>query len=153
DEPFLHALVPTVVASMHGSYPLLAQQGDAVARAVRAEEEAFARTIEQGGQRLARAIEEELARRGVALSVQNAGAQSSSPDGGAATTLAGGLPDVYALIEASRGQAVQPLTGYLLLGETVFELHDTYGFPVDLTRELIESLGGTVDLEGFETAM
>jgi alanyl-tRNA synthetase len=40
-----------------------------------------------------------------------------------------------------------------LPGETVFKLHDTYGFPVDLTREIATERGIEVDLEGFESAM
>ncbi|HUR48357.1 MAG TPA: alanine--tRNA ligase [Acidimicrobiales bacterium] len=40
-----------------------------------------------------------------------------------------------------------------LSGQTMFLLHDTYGFPRDLTREIAEERGVTVDLEGFEAAM
>ncbi len=40
-----------------------------------------------------------------------------------------------------------------LPGSTVFKLHDTYGFPVDLTKEIASERGVDVDLEGFETAM
>ncbi len=38
-------------------------------------------------------------------------------------------------------------------GEIAFRLHDTYGFPIELTREIAEEAGLTVDLEGFEAAM
>ena len=38
-------------------------------------------------------------------------------------------------------------------GEDAFVLHDTYGFPVDLTRDIAEQQGFTVDLEGFEAEM
>ena len=34
-----------------------------------------------------------------------------------------------------------------------FELHDTYGFPFDLTRELVAERGLGVDPEGFERLM
>ena len=40
-----------------------------------------------------------------------------------------------------------------LSGDTVFKLHDTFGFPKDLTRELAEERGIEVDLDGFEAAM
>ncbi len=38
-------------------------------------------------------------------------------------------------------------------GEEAFKLHDTYGFPLDLTRVMTEEKGGSVDERGFETAM
>ncbi len=38
-------------------------------------------------------------------------------------------------------------------GSTAFLLHDTYGFPVEVTREIVEERGLTVDLEGFASAM
>ena len=41
----------------------------------------------------------------------------------------------------------------ILDGEKAFKLHDTYGFPIDLTREIMEESGYTVDTEGFEAAM
>jgi alanyl-tRNA synthetase len=41
----------------------------------------------------------------------------------------------------------------VVAGETVFKLYDTYGFPVEITRELAETQGFEIDLEGFETAM
>ena len=41
----------------------------------------------------------------------------------------------------------------VLDGENAFKLHDTYGFPIDLTREILEESGYTVDTNGFEAAM
>jgi len=38
-------------------------------------------------------------------------------------------------------------------GDVAFRLHDTYGFPVELTREIAEEAGVAVDLAGFEAAM
>ena len=40
-----------------------------------------------------------------------------------------------------------------LSGEDAFKLHDTYGFPLDLTKEILEEKGITVDEEGFKAAM
>ncbi len=37
----------------------------------------------------------------------------------------------------------------IIRGEDAFRLHDTYGFPIDLTVELAAELGLTVDREGF----
>ena len=38
-------------------------------------------------------------------------------------------------------------------GDLAFRLHDTYGFPVELTKEIAEEAGVSVDLAGFEAAM
>ncbi len=43
--------------------------------------------------------------------------------------------------------------GGALSGEDVFTLHDTYGFPVELTREIAGERGVTIDHAGFERAM
>lgn len=41
----------------------------------------------------------------------------------------------------------------VLSGEDVFKLYDTYGFPLDLTKEILEEKGYTVDEKGFRAAM
>jgi len=38
-------------------------------------------------------------------------------------------------------------------GADAFKLYDTYGFPVDLTREMVEEQGMTVDEQGFRDLM
>ncbi len=38
-------------------------------------------------------------------------------------------------------------------GEVLFKLYDTYGFPTDLTADIVESEGFTIDEAGFETCM
>ena len=46
----------------------------------------------------------------------------------------------------ARGEKVIP-------GETVFKLYDTYGFPVDLTEDIVKGRDITLDMEGFEREM
>ncbi|MGR9036077.1 MAG: alanine--tRNA ligase, partial [Gammaproteobacteria bacterium] len=48
---------------------------------------------------------------------------------------------------------VAKLQGSVIPGETVFQLYDTYGFPVDLTADFAREHGLTVDHAGFEVAM
>ena len=38
-------------------------------------------------------------------------------------------------------------------GEVVFKLYDTYGFPADLTQDVVRDRGYIVDMDGFESAM
>ena len=43
--------------------------------------------------------------------------------------------------------------GAQLSGEVAFLLHDTYGFPIDLTREIAANAGHVVDMDAFDAAM
>lgn len=40
-----------------------------------------------------------------------------------------------------------------LSGEDAFKLYDTYGFPLDLTKEILEEKGFSIDEDGFQKAM
>jgi alanyl-tRNA synthetase len=46
-----------------------------------------------------------------------------------------------------------PADAPVLPGDVAFRLHDTYGFPIDLTVELAAEYGVRVDREGFERAL
>ena len=48
---------------------------------------------------------------------------------------------------------VAKMQGTVIPGETVFQLYDTYGFPVDLTADFARENQLTVDHAGFEVAM
>ncbi len=60
-----------------------------------------------------------------------------------------------ALPERVIGRRPEDLPGDapVLDGDVAFRLHDTYGFPVDLTVELAAEYGFTVDLAGFQDAL
>lgn len=60
-------------------------------------------------------------------------------------TLDAGLKCVEAELKA--------LSGHVLPGEVAFRLYDTYGFPVDLTADILRSKGISIDYEGFDRAM
>lgn len=60
-------------------------------------------------------------------------------------TLASGIQRIQTVF-AQQGNAH-------LDGQTVFELYDTYGFPVDLTQLIAQEHSGSIDLAGFQQAM
>lgn len=63
-------------------------------------------------------------------------------------TLSRGMTIFKETVEGLSGKGEETLSG-----EAVFKLYDTYGFPVEITRELAESHGLTIDIEGFEKEM
>ena len=100
--PFLHRLLPELVAQMGGAYPHLAASAARIAGLLQIEEERFYETLENGMQLLE-------------------------------TALADGTP--------------------VLPGDVAFKLHDTYGFPLDLTHDVCRERGLAVDEAGFHAAM
>ena len=50
-------------------------------------------------------------------------------------------------------QMLEKTSHHTLNGEDAFKLYDTYGFPLELTVEIAEESGYTVDEEGFKLAM
>ena len=56
------------------------------------------------------------------------------------------------MLEHLIGDAISDCT-QLLSGEDVFTLHDTYGFPFELTREIASERGVAVDSGGFDDKM
>src|SRR5215213_2909518 len=48
---------------------------------------------------------------------------------------------------------IRRLPGGNFPGDVAFTLHDTYGFPVEVTREVLAEKGISLDEAGFETAM
>ncbi|MCZ8016679.1 MAG: alanine--tRNA ligase [Limnobacter sp.] len=103
-KPFFNAMVGDLVAEMGEAYPELAKAAAQVQSILKAEEERFFETIENGMAILDSAL--------------------------------GALP-----------------AGGTLDGETAFKLHDTYGFPLDLTADVCREREMSVDEAAFDEAM
>ncbi|GJG96563.1 alanine--tRNA ligase [Cupriavidus pauculus] len=104
--PFFHKLVADLVAQMGEAYPELADAENRVMEVLKAEEERFFETIENG------------------MSI-----------------LDGAVADLK-----TKG-------GKVLDGELAFKLHDTFGFPLDLTQDVAREQEITVDEAAFDAAM
>ena len=65
-----------------------------------------------------------------------------------AATLASGLRTFDQIIEEARSRSQKVLSG-----EKLFKLYDTFGFPVDLSRELAQEQNMAVDEKGFQVEL
>jgi len=64
------------------------------------------------------------------------------------STLASGTTILDEAVEQTKSQGSVALSG-----STAFLLHDTFGFPIDITMEMAEEAGLSVDREAFDTLM
>ncbi len=100
---YMYKLVPVVAENMKDYYPYLLEKVEYIQKLVKAEEERFETTLNEGEKIL-----------------QN---------------------------------VLQSTKGNVLDGETVFKLYDTYGFPVELTEEIAQEKGFSIDKDVFEKCM
>lgn len=126
EDPTLPILLPASRDAMSASYPELARDFDRISQIAYAEEESFRRTLVAGTTILD-------------LAVAAAKDQATS----------GGVETVGSASAAPAGVSVAPL----LSGAKAFQLHDTYGFPIDLTLEMASEQGVSVDETAFRSLM
>lgn len=100
---YMYKLVPVVAENMQGYYPYLMEKIEYVQTLVKAEEERFDTTLNEGEKILQSYLEDNNLK--------------------------------------------------VLDGEVVFKLYDTYGFPLELTKEIAEDKGLTIDQKGFDRCM
>ncbi len=123
-DAFLYKICDAVIETMGDAYAELGAQREKLLSVVRDEEERFSVTLDRGLVHL----ESEVAR------------FSTTGDAGEAGDKQGGA-------------AIAPAAGIKLPGDVAFRLYDTYGFPLDMTEDILRSRGMTVDREGFEAAL
>lgn len=100
---FMYKLVHVVADAMEDFYPYLQEKTGLVSKLVKAEEERFHATLQDG--------------------------------------------------ENLLHNVLNKLQGNVLDGKTVFKLYDTYGFPVELTKEIAEENSFVLDMDGFNQEM
>ena len=106
-DAFLYRLVPSVAETLGDAFPEIRAGASRAADVIRAEEEAFGRTIDRG----------------------------------------------LALFEEAASRAALVNGTKCVSGEDAFRLHDTMGFPVDLTQVMAHERGISVDLSDYERRM
>ncbi len=149
-EPFLHRLADTVIDLMKGQFPELDRSRAYIERVVRAEEESFLETLGTGLQFFDRAMPYlQALKDGEAVGSVSARLKK---DRATLDLLGKAYVDV-----SDRAEIMQRYVGTAaqgkLPGEVAFLLHDTYGFPVDLTQLMAREVGFGVDMERYEDLM
>jgi alanyl-tRNA synthetase len=135
-KPFFYTLVAPLAVEMGDAYPELRRDRQRITEVLKQEEERFFQTIANGMEILESALTELLP-----LPLGEGRARGSVV---AAATTAGPLPNPL-----PKGEGTRPT----LSGETAFKLHDTFGFPLDLTADVCRERGVAVDEAGFNAAM
>ncbi|MCH8822329.1 MAG: alanine--tRNA ligase [Planctomycetes bacterium] len=140
---WLYELVPAVIDSLSEAFPELNNKPDKVAAVIRDEEEGFLRTLDRG----IALFEEAYSRAIESVSIPR--------------LVPHGSPALDARKEVMRAKKAwqQKTPNVMWAGkaqvsaEYAFKLHDTYGFPIDLTRIMAEEQNMNVDEVGFEKLM
>ncbi|RFC32640.1 MAG: alanyl-tRNA synthetase [Candidatus Nitrotoga sp. MKT] len=123
---FFHKIVVDLAREMGGAYPELVAAQTRVTEVLRIEEERFFETIEHGMKMLEVALDK------IVTAGLGFGAESGNGK------------------NRDEGKLLQPK---ILVGHIAFTLHDTYGFPLDLTQDVCREHGVIVDEVGFNDAM
>ncbi len=152
DEPFLYRLVDPLVDKMGGQFDALADQQDFIEQAIRSEEESFLETLGTGIDFFERVVPyvEDLAEKDGEATDEVLG--DLQQDRQAMELLeqafvdADDEADMLRSFAAAAREAAVP-------GPVAFLLHDTYGFPIDLTQLMARERGLSVDMAGYEELM
>jgi alanyl-tRNA synthetase len=134
---FFHNMVADLVSEMGTAYPELNTEQKRITDILKLEEDRFFETIENGME----ILNIEIAKAKGEYSVKT-------------ETTISDKRHINWVVSGFSGVSFSKETGEpLLSGEVAFKLHDTYGFPLDLTADICRERNLKVDNAGFDAAM
>ncbi len=147
NEPFMYSIVPVLVEKMGHVFPEIVESMDYIQRVIKAEEEGFLETLGTG-----LSFFEKI--------VPYVGIGNSDRDALKARLLSDRqtldfLDKAYAGLNTDEvvDAFIKSVSDAVIPGEIAFLLHDTYGFPIDLTQLMAREEGLGVDMSGYESLM
>jgi alanyl-tRNA synthetase len=155
-EPFFYKLVDVLADTMGDVFPEIRARKKHVQEVIRTEEEAFNKTLDRGIELFDnfyfQTISDIVTDRAVEKNIQTALVYGKYEH----LTLLG-MPKLIIDLKGDYQKGFETLGVQLpspfFTGKFVFELYDTYGFPLDLTELMARERGLTVDTAGFEKLM
>ncbi len=162
-EPFLASLLPALAEEMGEAFPEIVEQQETIGRIITGEEDAFLKTLASGIDMFDRTAS-------VAEHYRDNPADAepkkwdppvegetfdwgSVPKLPAVATIEPELKNTNVSLEEAERRFVQSAVKGFFSGEITFLLHDTYGFPIDLTAVMARERGLTVDEARFDELM
>ena len=139
-EPFMYKLVDVLVETMGGEYDYLESKSEAIKTSMKMEEERFFMTIEAG----IKLFNEELAR--MHYTKDREVSNNKRPYGFNAQNM-------FNALEEKLKNEPNWLSSEVFDGEVAFKLYDTYGFPLDLTEDMLRDKNIKLDLDAFDEKM
>jgi alanyl-tRNA synthetase len=166
-EPFFHKLVDVLADTMGDVFPEIREKKQHVQEVIRAEEEAFNKTLDRGIELLDLFIFDAIRKlrdggsigaRVTQLEVwnrENNVSESQPVFNKGAAVVPSDIRPLRVCVQEANGELFDKYFGRrpVLSGASAFGLYDTYGFPLDLTELMARERGLTVDVEGFNKLM
>lgn len=154
---FLYEVVGVVCDTMGGHYSYLIERKNALQEQCKAEEERFFETIESGMALFQAELEKLRGHSVLSDKSRIASAEATALTPSKLLASASQNHDFSSQsLECQDSQKVDSSNAKETIyfsGEVAFKLYDTYGFPLDLTQDMLRELGLSIDLQGFEKCM
>ncbi|MBX3118268.1 MAG: alanine--tRNA ligase [Fimbriimonadaceae bacterium] len=166
EQPFFHLVYEGVVEAMGDHYGQLTERRDVIVETLKSEEALFRRSLNLGLEvfiehlrEVARSQEFEISPATYLIATGSEEVEIDHMSLEKETSYVRRLStvqDFKTYFEErhldQRLEAMAPPVP-ILRGESAFQLYDTYGFPLEVTQELCEEAGVSVDIEGYERAL